>query len=49
MLSLISEFIPNNNIPIILNFPHGHQLPNITLPHGAFVELNTTSQLLTVV
>ena len=48
VLSLISEFIPDNNIPILLNFPHGHQLPNITLPHGAHVELDTKSQLLRI-
>jgi muramoyltetrapeptide carboxypeptidase len=35
-------------LPIVAGFPHGHTLPNVTIPHGIPVELNTDSMTLIV-
>ena len=38
---LILELSKEFRFPIISGFPHGHALPNLTLPHGMFVEMDT--------
>ncbi len=53
-LSLAAEeillgLIPDRHLPILCGFPHGHVLPNLTLPHGALVELGTDPPGLSVV
>lgn len=35
-------------VPVISQFPHGHILPNLTVPHGAHVQLDTESRSMTV-
>ncbi len=36
------------DIPLLAGFPHGHALPNVTLPHGSMVQLDTGGPRLTV-
>jgi muramoyltetrapeptide carboxypeptidase len=36
------ELIEDSPIPIISGYPHGHTLPNLTIPCGIPVELNTS-------
>ncbi|MGO9118326.1 MAG: S66 peptidase family protein [Desulfomonilaceae bacterium] len=38
---IVMELMTDKRIPIISGFPHGHVLPNLTIPHGAPVMLNT--------
>ena len=38
---LLLSLSGTNPVPIVSGFPHGHILPNITVPHGVPVELNT--------
>ncbi len=38
---ILSGLIADRQIPILCGFPHGHVLPNLTIPHGAVVELAT--------
>jgi muramoyltetrapeptide carboxypeptidase len=45
---MILEFTVENPVPVISSFPHGHRLPNLTLPLGAPVEMNTQSRELIV-
>jgi len=37
---------PASSKPIISCFPHGHALPNVTLPHGRTMDLDTHSKSL---
>lgn len=46
---LLLELTKERPVPIISGFPHGHTLPNVTIPHGIPVELNTDSMTLLVV
>jgi muramoyltetrapeptide carboxypeptidase len=39
--ALLSSFTATRALPIVSGFPHGHILPNITVPHGVPVELNS--------
>jgi len=41
--NILVELIPGNEIPIISGFPFGHALPNLTMPFGMPVELDTES------
>jgi muramoyltetrapeptide carboxypeptidase len=41
--ALASELTPNTVTPIIGGFPHGHRLPNLTVPIGARMNLDTYS------
>ena len=41
VLGILMELIPENNIPIICGFPFGHSLPNLAMPFGMPVELDT--------
>jgi len=45
---LLNEILYDLDIPAVLNFPSGHQLPNLTLPIGAIVNLNTDVPSVTV-
>lgn len=38
---LLLTFTGNRTVPIVSGFPHGHILPNITVPHGVPVELDS--------
>lgn len=38
---LIAEFTEGRGVPIVTGFPHGHRLPNATMPLGAMVMLDT--------
>ncbi len=46
---LILELTREKPVPIVSGYPHGHTLPNVTIPHGIPVELNTDSMTLTVI
>lgn len=39
---VVIDYTEPRSIPVISNYPHGHILPNITLPVGAFVKLETS-------
>jgi muramoyltetrapeptide carboxypeptidase len=45
---IVMELTKERPVPIISGFPHGHVLPNVTLPHGAPVRLDTDTQTLKV-
>lgn len=45
---LVAELTADSSRPVISHFPHGHRLPNLTLPHGAAVELDTRHRSLVV-
>ncbi|HMK36548.1 MAG TPA: LD-carboxypeptidase [Desulfomonilaceae bacterium] len=45
---IIAGIVQSPSVPIISRFPHGHALPNLTLPHGAFVRLDTEARSLIV-
>lgn len=46
---LLLELTESRPIPIVSGFPHGHTLPNVTIPHGIRVELNTETMSLMVI
>lgn len=48
LASLLKEILEDISIPAVLNFPAGHQLPNLTLPVGATVHLNAEAPSVTV-
>lgn len=48
LASLLKEILADLVIPAVLNFPAGHQLPNLTLPVGATVHLNADVPSVTV-
>jgi muramoyltetrapeptide carboxypeptidase len=39
--SILLELTSANPVPVISGFPHGHRLPNLTIPIGMKVELDT--------
>lgn len=45
---ILSGLLSDRAIPVLCGFPHGHVLPNLTLPHGALVELATDPPSLSV-
>lgn len=45
---LATEFTQDNPVPVISRFPHGHHLPNLTLPLGVPLELDTQAGKLLV-
>ncbi len=45
---IIMKYVDDETIPIVSGIPHGHALPNITLPMGARVTLDTDSGSLVV-
>lgn len=46
---LVMELTREYSFPIISGYPHGHVLPNFTLPHGALVEMNADNLSLSVI
>lgn len=38
---IVLALTEDHPVPVLSGFPHGHILPNLTLPHGAMVELKT--------
>jgi muramoyltetrapeptide carboxypeptidase len=45
---LALRLVTHPDIPVVSRYPHGHALPNITLPHGAPVRLTTDPLSLSV-
>lgn len=45
---ILLDLIEDRQIPIISGFPHGHALPNLTIPHGLPVRLDTETRSITV-
>jgi muramoyltetrapeptide carboxypeptidase len=45
---VVIELTRNRDVPIVSSFPHGHTLPNVTVPIGMPVELDTEEPLLQV-
>jgi len=46
--NIVLEMTAANPVPIVSGFPHGHRLPNLTIPIGITVELDTEKALLRV-
>ena len=46
--TLVLELTQKSGFPVISGFPHGHVLPNLTLPHGSLVTLDTSKRSLLV-
>jgi len=45
---IVMELTAQNNMPVISGFPHGHTLPNVTVPIGMTVELDTSGPSLRI-
>ncbi len=45
---ILLNLIGRRPIPVISGFPHGHTLPNLTLPHGVPVRLDTEDRTIVV-
>jgi muramoyltetrapeptide carboxypeptidase len=45
---ILAGLLGDRRIPVLAGFPHGHVLPNLTIPHGATVQLATDPPLLVV-
>lgn len=45
---IVMELTANREVPVVSGFPHGHTLPNVTVPIGMMVELDTDEQFLKV-
>jgi muramoyltetrapeptide carboxypeptidase len=45
---ILLDLMGDRPIPIVSGFPHGHALPNVTLPHGLPVRLDTETRSITV-
>jgi len=45
---VLGEYFGCLGVPVLAGFPAGHAQPNLTLPHGALVELNADSHTITV-
>jgi muramoyltetrapeptide carboxypeptidase len=46
--SILLELTASNQVPIVSGFPHGHRLPNLTVPIGMTMELDTERKVLRV-
>ena len=46
---IVMELTAGRDVPVISGFPHGHKLPNVTLPIGMPTELDTDRSLLRIV
>jgi len=44
--TIVMELTAKSNLPVISGFPHGHKLPNVTVPMGMRVELDTRGPFL---
>lgn len=38
---IVCDLLRRDSVPVVADFPHGHALPNVTLPHGAPVTFCT--------
>jgi muramoyltetrapeptide carboxypeptidase len=45
---ILLELMGDRPIPLACGFPHGHTLPNVTIPHGLPVRLDTETRSITV-
>ena len=45
---ILLDLIDDRAIPIVSRFPHGHALPNLTIPHGLPIKLDTETRSITV-
>jgi muramoyltetrapeptide carboxypeptidase len=45
---ILLDLIGDCPIPILSGFPHGHALPNLTIPHGLPVRLDTENRSITM-
>jgi muramoyltetrapeptide carboxypeptidase len=45
---ILLDLIGDCPIPVLSRFPHGHALPNLTIPHGLPVRLDTETRSITV-
>lgn len=45
---IVLELTADDPVPVVSGFPHGHQVPNLTVPIGLTVELDTDKKLLRV-
>ena len=45
---LVLELTEDCPVPVVAGYPHGHMLPNLTVPHGVPVALDTAVPSLTV-
>jgi len=45
---IVMELTSDNPIPVITGYPHGHTLPNLTIPNAAPVEFDTEAEKLVV-
>lgn len=41
---IVLDYVGSRNIPVISNYPHGHTLPNISLPVGALVNFEVSKK-----
>ncbi|MBI4964345.1 MAG: LD-carboxypeptidase [Desulfomonile tiedjei] len=46
--TILLELMDAHPVPVVSGFPHGHRLPNLTVPIGRTVELDTEKTLLRV-
>jgi muramoyltetrapeptide carboxypeptidase len=46
---VVMELTATRNVPVISGFPHGHTLPNVTVPIGMIAELETDRSVFRVV
>jgi len=46
--SMLLEMTASDPVPVVSGFPHGHRLPNLTIPVGMTVELDTEKAVLCV-
>ncbi len=46
---LLIEMTQEFQFPIISRFPHGHKLPNLTIPHGIYATIDTSVPSLTFI
>lgn len=46
--TLVLELTQEYRFPVLSGFPHGHVLPNLTLPHGSFVTMDTSKHSLLI-
>ena len=48
MTALLQEFFASSGIPVVRNFPFGHQGDNLLMPFGAPVHLSTADKMFTI-
>lgn len=48
LAAVVKEYFGGLKVPVLTDFPVGHTAYNATLPHGGWVELNATTQTITL-